>query len=253
MAERRAVYNQVTELTNRIKTRPASRDGPLTLRCPRRATLEDDTITLCTGWWTTLWTERASADGRWPVDSRSRPRTLAGTTGRPPQSPHSRDTRLTCRSPVCPQRATARLRRQFLTPRRDYVWATQFFWTPSHAIRISGHWADGDAAGPRRGSCTMKFRVERDDLADAVAWTARTLPARPTTQSRSSPACCSRRAASGCGCPASTTRSQPAARCRRPCSRAGRALVTGRLLAEITRSLPGGAGRHRRRRRRGSS
>ena len=28
----------------------------------------------------------------------------------------------------------------------------------------------------------MKFQVERNEFTEAVAWTARTLPARPTTQ-----------------------------------------------------------------------
>jgi len=34
----------------------------------------------------------------------------------------------------------------------------------------------------RQEGVTMRFRVERDEFTEAVAWTARTLPSRPTTQ-----------------------------------------------------------------------
>ena len=95
----------------------------------------------------------------------------------------------------------------------------------------------------------MKFRVERDVLAEAVAWAARSLPRRPSC--RCSPGCCleRRRPTAAARCPASTTRSRPRPSSTSTVAEAGAVLVPGRLLAEITRSLPGSAGRPRHRRR----
>lgn len=85
----------------------------------------------------------------------------------------------------------------------------------------------------------MKFRVERDVLADAVAWTARTLPIRP-----SSPVL------AGLLLEAGTDRddalklstfdyeTSACATLRAEITAEGRALVSGRLLADICRSLP---------------
>ena len=82
----------------------------------------------------------------------------------------------------------------------------------------------------------MKFRVERDALADAVAWTAKSLPSRPSVPVLA-------------GVHAAGHR-RPAARLRlrlrgvQPGSvevqadADGAALVSGRLLAEITKALP---------------
>ncbi len=82
----------------------------------------------------------------------------------------------------------------------------------------------------------MKFRVERDALADAVAWTARSLPTRPPVpvlagvllevdgHSLS---------VSGFDYEVSTQVGIEV-----EAATAGRALVSGRLLAEITRALP---------------
>ncbi len=84
----------------------------------------------------------------------------------------------------------------------------------------------------------MKFRVERDVLADAVAWAARSLPVRPSvpvlagllieTSSESD------------GLVLSTFDYETSARATIPAdvSDEGRALVSGRLLADICRSLP---------------
>jgi DNA polymerase-3 subunit beta len=82
----------------------------------------------------------------------------------------------------------------------------------------------------------VKFRVERDVLADAVAWAARSLPVRPsvpvlagllieTTQD---------------GLELSTFDYETSARATIPAdvSDEGRALVSGRLLSDICRSLP---------------
>ncbi|GHC73852.1 DNA polymerase III subunit beta [Nocardiopsis terrae] len=86
----------------------------------------------------------------------------------------------------------------------------------------------------------MKFRVERDVLADAVAWTARTLPTRPSvpvlagilldageTDGRQ------RLRLSGFDYEVSAQVSVDV-----ETEEAGQTLVSGRLLAEITRNLP---------------
>src|SRR5664279_2228942 len=68
----------------------------------------------------------------------------------------------------------------------------------------------------------MKFRMDREALADAMAWTARSLPSRPTVP-----------VLSGLDYEVSA-RAEMAIDAGDP----GAALVSGRLLAEITRSLP---------------
>jgi DNA polymerase III subunit beta len=84
----------------------------------------------------------------------------------------------------------------------------------------------------------MKFRVERDEFTDAVAWTARTLPTRPTTQLQ---------VLSGLLLDASGPALTVAAFDYEVAAQSdvdttiveeGRALVPGRILADITRSLP---------------
>ena len=88
----------------------------------------------------------------------------------------------------------------------------------------------------------MKFRVERDVLADAVAWTARTLPLRP-----SAPVLAGLLIEAGTlsdgngeGLTLSTFDYETSARAtlNADISGEGRALVSGRLLADICRSLP---------------
>ncbi|MDS1271476.1 DNA polymerase III subunit beta [Lipingzhangella sp. LS1_29] len=89
----------------------------------------------------------------------------------------------------------------------------------------------------------MKFRVERDVLADAVAWTARTLPVRPSV-----PVLAGILLDAG-----ATTDGESPTRLRLSsfdyevsaevsvdidCEEPGTTLVSGRLLAEITRNLP---------------
>jgi DNA polymerase III subunit beta len=84
----------------------------------------------------------------------------------------------------------------------------------------------------------VKFRVERDVLADAVAWAARSLPVRPSVPVlaglliETSP--------DGDGLLLSTFDYETSARATIPAevSDEGRALVSGRLLADICRSLP---------------
>src|SRR5690606_2063517 len=83
----------------------------------------------------------------------------------------------------------------------------------------------------------MKFRVERDVLADAVTWTARTLPTRPPAPVLAGV----RIEADAQGVInlasfdyESTARSECPAEVAEP----GTVLVSGRLLAEISRALP---------------
>ena len=83
----------------------------------------------------------------------------------------------------------------------------------------------------------MRFRVDRDVLADAVTWTARSLPTRPPVP-----------VLAGVRLEADTTGTvqlssfdyEVSARSQIPAdvSEAGTVLVSGRLLAEISRALP---------------
>lgn len=82
----------------------------------------------------------------------------------------------------------------------------------------------------------MKFRIDRDTLADAVAWTARSLPNRPSVPVLAGMLIESSDeglALSGFDYETSTRATLPA-----EVSAEGRALVSGRLLAEICKSLP---------------
>lgn len=82
----------------------------------------------------------------------------------------------------------------------------------------------------------MKFRVERDVLADAVAWAARSLPVRPSVPVLAGLLI----EASDDGLVLSTFDYETSARATLSAQVAdeGRALVSGRLLADICRSLP---------------
>lgn len=82
----------------------------------------------------------------------------------------------------------------------------------------------------------MKFRVERDVLADAVAWAARSLPVRPSVPVLAGLLI----ETTDDGLVLSTFDYETSARATVPAdvSAEGRALVSGRLLADICRSLP---------------
>ena len=82
----------------------------------------------------------------------------------------------------------------------------------------------------------MKFRVDRDVLADAVAWAARSLPVRPSVPVLSGLLI----EASDSGLVLSTFDYETSARATLSAEvfDEGRALVSGRLLADICRSLP---------------
>ena len=88
----------------------------------------------------------------------------------------------------------------------------------------------------------MKFRVERDVLADAVAWAARSLPARPPV-----PVLAGLLIEAGGRrprrCRASTTRRPAGSTVDADVDEPGRVLVSGRLLADISRAPARPAGR----------
>ncbi|HVB28098.1 MAG TPA: DNA polymerase III subunit beta [Mycobacteriales bacterium] len=83
----------------------------------------------------------------------------------------------------------------------------------------------------------MRFRVERDVLVDAVSWAARTLPAKPQP-----PVLAGLRLAAGTDHALTVSSfdyvTASAAVVEVTASEAGEVLVPGKLLAEITRSLP---------------
>jgi DNA polymerase-3 subunit beta len=81
----------------------------------------------------------------------------------------------------------------------------------------------------------VKFQVERDVLADAVGWTARALPARPAV-----PVLAGMRLAAAGELTLSTFDYEASAQASVPAvtDDEGTVLVSGRLLAEIVRSLP---------------
>ena len=81
----------------------------------------------------------------------------------------------------------------------------------------------------------MKLQVERDPLAEAVAWTARALPARPTA-----PVLAGMRLQAGSELTLSTFDYEVSAQATIPVTadEPGTVLVSGRLLAEIVRALP---------------
>jgi DNA polymerase-3 subunit beta len=81
----------------------------------------------------------------------------------------------------------------------------------------------------------VKIQVERDILADAVAWTARALPARPTV-----PVLAGMRLHAGADLTLSSFDYDVSAQATIPVvtEEEGSTLVSGRLLAEISRSLP---------------
>jgi DNA polymerase III subunit beta len=81
----------------------------------------------------------------------------------------------------------------------------------------------------------VRFRVDRDVLADAVAWTARTLPSRPSV-----PVLAGIRMQADDALNVSSFDYEVSAEVSLPVTTAepGTVLVSGRLLAEITRSLP---------------
>src|SRR4029079_16005849 len=88
---------------------------------------------------------------------------------------------------------------------------------------------------PYQEAVPVKLQVERDHLADAVAWTARALPARPTA-----PVLAGMRLHAGAELTLSTFDHEVSAQATVPVitDEDGAVLVSGRLLAEIVGSLP---------------
>jgi DNA polymerase-3 subunit beta len=87
----------------------------------------------------------------------------------------------------------------------------------------------------------MKFRVERDVLADAAAWVARSLPARPPVPVLGGVLLEATSGAAGDHLTVSGFDYETSARVELDATIGdpGRVLVSGRLLADITRALPG--------------
>jgi len=82
----------------------------------------------------------------------------------------------------------------------------------------------------------MKFRVERDALADAVAWTARALPPRPAVPVLAG--LLLETDGTGLSVPGFDYEVSTQVTLEVHASTAGRALVSGRLLADIAKALP---------------
>ena len=82
----------------------------------------------------------------------------------------------------------------------------------------------------------MKFRVEREALGEAVAWVARALPARPVVPVLSG--LLLQADDDGADAVLLRLRGVRPGRVDADVAEPGTALVPGRLLAEITRSLP---------------
>src|ERR1039458_6059540 len=103
--------------------------------------------------------------------------------------------------------------------------------TPRSFCRWPAHRHDSQ----NRRRLPVKIQLDRDVLADAVAWTARALPARPTI-----PVLAGMRLNAGDELTFSSFDYDVSAQATVPVSteEAGSVLVSGRLLAEISRSLP---------------
>ncbi|HEU4360016.1 MAG TPA: DNA polymerase III subunit beta, partial [Mycobacterium sp.] len=93
-----------------------------------------------------------------------------------------------------------------------------------------------DSATMKVGFTDLKFRLDRDDFADAVAWVAKTLPARPTVPVLSGVLL----DGSDAGLTVSGFDYEVSAEVRLAAEIAstGSVLVSGRLLSDITRALP---------------
>ncbi|RIS88741.1 DNA polymerase III subunit beta [Mycobacteroides abscessus] len=93
-----------------------------------------------------------------------------------------------------------------------------------------------DLASPTAADTSLKFRVARDDFADSVAWVARSLPSRPTVPVLAGVLL----TAHDTGLTLSGFDYEVSAQVKVPAEVAasGNALVSGRLLSDITRSLP---------------
>jgi DNA polymerase III subunit beta len=84
----------------------------------------------------------------------------------------------------------------------------------------------------------VKFRVERDVLADAVAWAARSLPARPPVPVLAGLMLDARESSGGLVLSSFDYEVSARVEISADISEPGVALVSGRLLADISRSLP---------------
>ena len=106
--------------------------------------------------------------------------------------------------------------------------------------RIARPPPDHPRSPPAREVPVMKFRVERDVLADAAAWVARSLPARPPVPVLGGVLIEASAGPTASGCMVSGFDYETSARVELDATIGdpGRVLVSGRLLADITRALP---------------
>jgi DNA polymerase-3 subunit beta len=104
-----------------------------------------------------------------------------------------------------------------------------FYSREVHGLPVHG-------ASVRKGEPPVRFRIDRDEFADAVAWTARSLPARPAVPVLAGlllEVTGHELRLSGFDYEVSAEATLTAT-----AEEAGRVVVSGRLLADITRSLP---------------
>jgi DNA polymerase III subunit beta len=108
--------------------------------------------------------------------------------------------------------------------------------SPPYLGRLSRGRIHPDGIRPSERPWFVKFRIDRDTFADAVAWTARSLPIRPSVPVLAGLMI----ETSGDGLTLSGFDYETSTRATLPAEVAddGRALVSGRLLAEIVKSLP---------------
>ena len=97
-------------------------------------------------------------------------------------------------------------------------------------------WQDASSPSDARKAASVRFRIDRDTFADAVAWTARSLPTRPSVPVLAGLLI----ETTGDGLTLSGFDYETSTRATLPAEVAddGRVLVSGRLLAEIVKSLP---------------
>jgi DNA polymerase-3 subunit beta len=107
---------------------------------------------------------------------------------------------------------------------------------PTYLGRLSRGRIHPDGIRPPERFSFVKFRIDRDTFADAVAWTARSLPIRPSVPVLAGLLI----ETSGDGLTLSGFDYETSTRATLPAEVAddGRALVSGRLLSEIVKSLP---------------
>src|SRR4028118_2108427 len=102
---------------------------------------------------------------------------------------------------------------------------------------VVGSWQDASLHRHRRRAGIVKFRVERETFADAVAWTARSIPTRPGTLPQLSGILVST-GDDGLRLSGFDYETSAQVTIAADVADEGQVLVSGRLLADIARALP---------------